>query len=583
MSAKARPSAFDPRPRPRPVEVPAAERVPFSAPTWGAPTRAPWSAPGAGKPGGYGIPAGVSALFWRPEPDPEADAMRLAESSSEAVVAEPEGPTSTDACDATLVDTAYGVQMLSALETIVPSSGDGGEFYSFVGRARFDYRSESGNHRPIYGCVVFRICLPAASSIEISDDSPLGIVLFVNGTAGVGVRCAFDPDWWNPSSAPFGDDDHPAAVLASGAQMVNPEGSSVTVGEATSLRFVTLHVNNPSYSPAACDSTGDRLTSLANDFLASTDAEGDDNCGAASVAAIEAAVRACLRFVDGYYGAAESQCRLMLSSFSNGAACASAWMRKYATGTAPRHRVHAFVDAEGPTDGFEQLVCSDCVDLLGVSDSVCPVPTGLPTSFDAATWVNCYTNLLTTPAGACRTDPYFDKAYVRYMRPPVELNPELMHEWRTSGSVTTPTDVTPTYAFNPDVLLDNRRFFGRRSLGENVAQSERSGAYIRVQSLTDHVHPDWYKNRHALRALIAAQDARACGVDEPADVFYVDADFMSGDSGAPVSFALGGADPDLWDVATWPLWPELGDYGDRWTAQVLALRWAYAQTFSECP
>ena len=115
-----------------------------------------------------------------------------------------------------------------------------------------------------------------------------------------------------------------------------------------------------------------------------------------STAAIEAAVDAAFEVIEAWerlWGHGGRALRLVVGSYSNGAACASRWIRT-------THRaVHAFVDCEGPGDSFEMTRSMNCVD--GSTD------------INLSQWSHCL-------------DEHFLDVWDKSMSPPVEVLDEAL-------------------------------------------------------------------------------------------------------------------------------------------------------------
>lgn len=452
---------------------------------------------------------------------------------------------------------------------------------TIVYRLAYSYEDERSGE-PVHACAVMRINEPMGTTIfqDASADNPVGIVFFVNGTAGVGVGCAVDTRWNDGrlGHSEQGDDDFPSVVLAAGADLVEVGGEEgQSFGRTGSAPVVTVHVNNPSYlrSPTCGEA---RLSDPVEAFEGvSADGSGDDNCGAATVAAYEMAMLTLYEHLSANHGLRSDHTRLVLCSFSNGLTCATHWL------ATTRHDVHALIDLEGPTDSFEQLVCAECSDPLGQYNCN---GRWMPSSLGLSTWRTCVDGGRQPgcqfKGSASRT--MFEAAWARYYRPPTELGTTLGVFGATTGSYPTPPIPSGGPDFDPGVLPWLDEFWESRRPATFLSASGRKGAYIRINDLSDHVQPDHYKNRHALRALLAAASARACPSGQvAADVYWADESYLEGPApGEPARFNGLAVDPDSYSLANWPAWTDIeqGSARKKWAVQVDLARWALSTDFN---
>lgn len=496
----------------------------------------------------------------------------------------------------------------TVIQTISGLSATGADSTTFTQarlRATYSYIKESDGATATAE-VVLAINVP--DNID-SLATPLGAVLFVCGTKGVGVgnwielnenREAYAADG---DFAGFGQDDVAACALASGRDVYLKGDPAAPYGRSGDP-VVTIQYNNPGFGPAPAQTNGtyDYSSTENADFLNSTprNDNGDDYCGPMSHAAIEAAVGAAFEYLSDYYGYSDSEFRLVLVSFSNGVTCAGGWM----DGTS--HDVHAHIEVEGPTDSFEQLLCSECHDEFGTYwEDLQAVGLGagclfvgrqnLATSWDFSAWTACR-----ALPSACGAGELFGTTYEYYGRPPEELQEPAIwaaifgvvfgHTWWPVNAenigctpwLDTCTESTPAYDLN--VLATLGDFWKARKPATRF--SGRKGAYIRVQDQQDHVQPFHYHNRHAWRALNYAQ-AMCGGATDDGDVFWADQAYIGHATDANPAIRAGAApvtynasydgssiDPD--DATTFPAQPSL----TRWATEVDLVRWAMVTTFT---
>lgn len=517
------------------------------------------------------------------------------------------------------------------------SDRDQTTFRSVVLRTSYRHETESDGSEADASCVL-RVNVPEDLSrrldgkklsspgsgglgLPFGGDSPfggqkIGVVLFVSGTKGVGVGCMLqlnerDPlvGSWAPAHEDWealgflsnrsGKDDVAACALAAGRDI---EFTDKTVYGRSGEGMITIQFNNPGYGPGllTCGDRVERNSSHNPEFLGSTPDNdvGDDYCGPMAHACCEAALTAALAWLEESYGLRRVDARLIVISFSNGITCATGWMSK------TDFDVHAFIDVEGPTDSFEQLVCAEVLDVFGdyvtgmQNPHACDAaggPTSLASAWDIDAWVAGQ-----TLPKACGGNEFFYSAYAYYGRPPEELWvpalaqyvnavfgfseaswwPESAHVGCTRGADTCPS-WTPDY--DPEVLLKLGEFWANRKPAEFLAA--RKGAYIRVNSSGDHVQPYHYHNRHAWRALQYAWQACGSGA---LDVYWADQDYFETasaesssdrESAEPASFdnAPAGTTLDTDDASTFADHPEIKE---KWAVEVDLARWALATDFS---
>lgn len=434
---------------------------------------------------------------------------------------------------------------------------------------------------------VLRLNLPDSLG---SQSAPVGVVLFVNGTKATGVGCALQTqesaDRY-PTGA-VGDDDVAASALAAGRDILIFDREGSPFGRSGDP-MVTIQFNNPSFGKATGCAAD--FQSTGNPLYAGTtpdNPDGDDWCGYMARAATEAVVQAAYLYLADEFGLDQADTRLMVVSFSNGCTCATHWM------TSTDIDVHAYIDVEGPTDSYEQLAIAEIDDFFGVYEAelageveACRDAYGrvsLPTPFDIERWVRGR-----ELPGACGGKQKFAAAYRYYGRPPQDWAREarfVYNAYSASGQDWWPSGASlddchdgvcekNTEAYDPAVLGRLDRFWTVRKTLEHLAW--RKGAYVRVQSVSDHVQPRHYHNRHAWRALEAALDLCSAGYS---DVYYVDGDYLAdaaslspgtraGAEPPPYTTAIG-VDPD--DLSTYVDFPTVRD---KWAVEVDLVRWAF--------
>lgn len=453
-------------------------------------------------------------------------------------------------------------------------TGGAVDFVSLVYRVAYSYRKEGDPLELRQACVVYRINLPMFAQFTATDYTPgaydqyLPVVVMVGATSSIGVVAAT-----TGAAAVGGSDSDAATALASSAVVTGPSGP---FGREP-FPMICVTYNNPGFGAGPYQSTGNP------DFVGSTEGNdnGDDYCGPMQAAALQAVMEHAASILE---LVSDLPVRLVLTSFSNGATCASGWMARHST-----VEVHAFVEMEGPMDGEEQLVCAECHDPLGQyaynGAAGCPTLAG-DWDLTLDQWLSCHS----LPTG-CDGRAKFQPAWNLYFRPPPALAGLL--EARDAGLG--PLDrlrnhpypkLPTTVSFDPALIPGTGAFFAERTAETNLAK--RRGAYVRINGLRDHVQPVHYKNRHAQRALNAGLVGHGCGGGTVAeDVYYADsayyADAQSVSDGTrqaatPVRYAAvvpAGAS----SFGSWVQWPDLTTTG-RWPVQVDIVRWAFGQTFT---
>jgi len=439
----------------------------------------------------------------------------------------------------------------------------------------------------------------------------IGVVLLVTGSGGTGVHCTERLGTYTIE----GDDDI-AAVLAMGAvPRYSTTGTALgRLGEP----MVTVTFNRPSRGAAGTFPDGTARDTQATGVAAyqgyAINNDGDDDGGPETTVFIEAVMQMALEIVQETYDSprdVDHNFPVIVSSFSNGAAGAARWLRYTSV------PVHAFIEAEGPSDSLEKTVATECYDPFGEYGA-----DELPTYFNAAAWANA----------AAAKEYLLDNAWGKYLNtgayrekfgpslkglnlPPLELVLNWIGEYSLlSGpghatgfvfdEVQYPVDIdgTPTgriygsrseakfklamlngefghgyFSANGPVsgyLLDVAAYWSERTLEDNLPHLPADCIYVRINGKFDHVQPRHYLNRHAVRAVVAAQSSGN-------DVFLADQDYWDDMQVA----GLGGTDPT--DASTYAsldyddelvirdIWPDFGNIKYRNHVRVDLTRWAF--------
>jgi len=442
--------------------------------------------------------------------------------------------------------------------------------------------------------------------------STIGIVLLVTGSNGIGVSCTEEH-----TGTTINTDDDIAALLAMGAVPYwNTTSSPPTTVGRSGEPMVTVTFNRPSRGKSGTypDKTDGNTEATGvpayQDYALLND--GDDDGGPETSVIIEAALQVALQVAGEAYGVVFSGAnyRLIVSSFSTGGACAARWLRYTSV------PVHAFLDAEAPSDSLEKTVATECYDLFREYDV-----DELPASFNAEAWAAAAiaqeflsTNAAVEYGDSRAYNNKFGPSLTGINLPPWELADEWLAEYRAymgsaadfvANEVQYPVDVVPLIEGNKKTgnesetnlklamingafghgynsasgpvegyIADVIDYWTERTLVDNLPYLPTDCIYVRINGKFDHVQPRHYLNRHAIRAVVAAQSS---GNDVyMADLAYWEAMHAAG---------LGGTDPT--DASTYAsldydnprdiedIWPDFAVSSYRSLVRVDLARWAF--------
>ena len=149
----------------------------------------------------------------------------------------------------------------------------------------------------------------------------------------------------------------------------------------------------------------------------------------------------------------------------------------------------------------------------------------------------------------------------------------MLIDWAFNRSVHTP----PTAGvFDPvSILPGTPKFWDDRRALDFLSQ-RKSGAYVRIQGAQDHVQPDFYNNRHAIRAINAAITHVDCAeAVYRTDVYYTPQRVFS--NGEPPTLATAPFDES--DYSGWPEWVQPEAWDGHNPARVQIARWALDTPF----
>lgn len=431
-----------------------------------------------------------------------------------------------------------------------------------------------------------KVNLPGRERVLVQD-SFVKLALFVVGGTQPDLACA---ERKLEGGRYVGDGFHTeiAGLLADGSDIPVPRTMTVLSPEAGDV-VVTVQFNAPGRGDATCTVGGasaDEEASAHSDgdpaFMGAESTPGnqtgDDFNGEMTYAAVTAVVEAAEAIVRAAYGA-DVDIRKVVCSHSNGAVLASRL-------AAERTDIHAFIDAEGPTDSLEQTVSTECFDFFGTYVRKPGCPWSLPQELSLDVWMSCRglrggreeTGLLGRCGGhTTNGEPFFELAWEYFFRPPEDVLAEA-----TSGLGNPFIDDTGQ-PFDWATVLDGEvaAFWGaRRPL---TYHAQRRTPYVRINCKYDHAQPEHYRNRHATRALLAAASSTSA---YPSDVYRL----KTVDPGTPlepVRFSPAGVDADTLDgLLEWPdtcgYRYERGVWDNPIDAPLLegaVVRWAFEQEF----
>ena len=494
------------------------------------------------------------------------------------------------------------------------------DYKTSVYSLRFNFNEADGGHTT-YSTTV-RINLPwdydedhsgATAGERHVLEQDIGVVLLVTGSMGSGVHCIE-----KHGRDTIQTDDDIAAVLAMGAVPRSSTYEQSTLGRQGDP-MVTVTFNRPSRGATGTLPDGTeydtRATSVADYQGYAIYNPGDDDGGPETTVLIEAVMQMALEITRETYDVAspdDKDIHVIVSSFSNGAAGAARWLRYTSV------PVHAFIDAEGPSDSLEKTVSTECYDHFGQL----PAHPDLPTSFDADAWANAATAKAYVATAA--TEHYGDQRAYRTKFGPsltgLNLPPAVVawewaahygsaqwpdptvyvHDWigypadidgfegKLYGSASqlglqqAMIDGQFGHAYNSDegpvqgYLQDVFDYWDERTLVDNLAYLPTDCYYVRINGKFDHVQPRHYLNRHAVRAVVAAQRS-AAGV-YLADSTYWDAMRTAGLEGTPPTDASTYDSLDYDDPSVIKdIWPDFEPDQYRNHVRVDLARWALTQ------
>lgn len=449
-------------------------------------------------------------------------------------------------------------------------------------RATYEYDGE-------FYIAVFRMNLPA-----VLDTPEARLAIFILGGRDADVECS--------EGAGRGFHDEVASLLATGFAINTGSGAPISPRSAA---IVTLQFIAPGRGVAACAP----LEDVAEGTVLSSDGDpafmgvspnnpfGDDLNGELTYSCITAIIELAEGIIRNYYG--DVDIVKVVSSHSNGVVLGARL-------AAERDDLHAFIDAERPTDSLEQTVSTECYDPFGVYDplavSGCPSSSRfgftLPRTLTLSGWMQC--RGLDGGANAGQTFPYtgqcgghtqgngntyFENAWGYFFRPPTDVLDEALDELSAGVSLGQPSvNLGSGMDFDWSTVLTGEvtAFWSSRSALELLPR--RQTPYLRINCAFDHVQPVHYKNRHATRALLAAA---TCNHTEcPASDVYWLKTVTPGETATPVRFSAEGVDADSLDKLL--VWPDTcGPANQRTLARDLPapllegamIRWAFEQDF----
>lgn len=497
------------------------------------------------------------------------------------------GPLSLK-CEWELVSSAEGINGGAVWDKILSSirSVPSHRYQSRLYHIRFMYPRSTGGYG--VGETCFRLNVPGVvlgwESGSNKFIAPVGLAVGIAGAKGIGV--------WSTEKnyATYANyDDYWLGVLASGSPLTFPIFAGPTeIGVrdfgrlSPSQPMFTVAYNNPGYGDPAVQATGnpDMLLTPGN-------VVGDDYCGPMAVAALDCVVQAALFIIRSEAGFSASDVRVIPSSFSQGLVCMSSWAAK------TKVKVHCMVDAEGPADSFDQTTVADCM-----AD---PVADPL-TRQDWAT---------------CRV-PEFQNHWGHWFRPPTDILYDLINQ-SISGCVHVPFDeamsppfgvylgmptsyftsyrshyedwynysTTATFPVLPGTICgatsmtvpwaDIGQFWSKRTPVDILGA--RPCAFVRINNATDHVQPERYYNKHAIKTLLAADILPGI----MAGVYVADNDYVTANLTAATTTAgptrFQRMSVDLAHPWVYPDWPQLGPiHLSRNQLRADLVRWAYGRS-----
>ncbi len=488
---------------------------------------------------------------------------------------------------------------------------------------RFYYDEEDGSYSVYNTC--FRINLPwdyGGDTSGATEGVPhefgfarIGIALLVTGSGGTGVLCEEQH-----GAIDIETDDDIAALLAMGAVPYWSVYDRNALGRRGSP-MVAVTFNRPSRGEEGTlpDGRGTRYNTRADGVAAyqnyAMENEGDDDGGPETTVLIEAVMQAVLEIVEDTYGGlffSSRRTRVIASSFSNGAVGAARWIRYTSV------PVHAFVDAEGPSDSVEKTMATECFDIFGEYGH----HPAMPVTLGAETWAEAATAraFLAANASAHYGDrrafrDKFGPALRGTNLPPVVVAEDWLDAYRSASrtgpvvfatrDVDYPADIDgyngklygtaserrlkdalirgafghgansalgPVEGYVADVL----DYWAERTLEDHLAALHSDCIYVRINAKFDHVQPRHYLNRHAVRAVVAAQSAMTgvCMADQD----YWAAMQAAGDAGADPTAASSYASLDYdRESVIRDIWPDFVVDSHRNHVRVDLMRWAYDQ------
>lgn len=447
------------------------------------------------------------------------------------------------------------------------------------------------------------------------DGSNIGIVVFVNGAGGDGVTPA-EGD---------GDNDILAGYLAAKTDLLDPTttntfGRPASDVSAASGLLITVAFNLPGYGEGAYVATG---APYFNAHPSPSNQTGADHHGTLSLRTMDAVVCAARTIVEALFSDVNTRYFIIIHSFSCGVITASRWIAEQADewrsglpvlpwpGQGPfgekpvegtdYHKVHAFIESEGPMDSTEITASTYCFSYFSYGMLGEPTVTKSDWEADPYTpWWNCYTNYL----AANNTGDKFKTGWNDYYVPPYEVAEYLYSQWVAAkadgivretlvsafGRIPTDCQVTNPQSAGYTTDLEYWGFWQeyRRSMNEGFFKKimafweERKAEnyiksmftdiiYVRINMQEDHVQPGWYINRHAARAVYAAYSVAGIEKTYLADYDYYNNNInnaLTEPTSASVYSTI-----DIEDWATFPRWPD-GSV-PRWVVEGDALRWAF--------
>lgn len=427
--------------------------------------------------------------------------------------------------------------------------------------------------------VCFKMNVPDAAPTDVAR-----VVFFILGGSSPDVTCV------ESANARLGGfHTGIAGLLASNDDITTPARDLIS---AATVPIVTVQFNAPGRAPAPCafDVSSDGDPNLAGSTP--TNANGSDEYGEMSLAAIAAIIDAVEETIETEWPGLDIV--KVVASHSNGIVLGSRLASE-------RDDIHAYIDAEGPTDSLEQTVSTECFDFFGtfpedVYGSSCVAP---PATLDLAGWIRCagLRGGLQEPlrANQCgghwvrsTQKTFFESAWGKFFRPPEDLLDEATAELNAGVRLPQPAANTGS-GMNFDWATvtsgEVTAFWSERRPLMRLEQ--RKTPYIRINCRDDHAQPRHYRNRHATRALLAAAscDSTEC----PASDVYWLKTVSLGDPIEPVRFSAEGVDADSKEgVLDWPTscGPVYDPATNTWTNTVdvpslmaAAIRWAFQQEF----